>query len=722
MRKLRGAAKVDTSTMTLQADEIDYDEERGYAEARGHVIFDHYEGGEHIEADRVEYNLKDETGRYYEISGFSPAKIESRPGVLTTANPFSFRGKWAERFQDKYVLHDGMITDCRLPNPWWTLRGTTFDIIPGERAIAHNTVFRLRRVPLFYSPLFYRSLEKAPRQSGFLLPNIGNSSRRGKMIGVGYFWAINRSYDTTYRAQWFTERGVAHHFDFRGKPTDRSDFDVIVYGVNDRGLEVGPNFIRKEGGFLATLTGKADLAHGWYARGDLNYLSSYRFRQAFTESFYEAVFSESHSSGFVTKHWDTFGVSIVGSRIENFTDEVPVHTESGGNTIETFKDQSIVIRRAPSVEFNSREHEISDRILPIWVSFDTSAGFLNRNQLQFSTRQWVERVDFAPRVMTTMSWKDFHFTPSFGIRETSYGSSRDASGNITGNDVLRSSRDFSLDFRPPSLAKVFDSPSWLGKKLKHVIEPDVQYRFVTGINDFDRYIRFDETELESNTNEVEISITNRIYAKKKDDRVEEVFSWRVAQKRFFDPTFGGAVTSGRRNVVLSEAMLTGYAFLDGPRNYSPIVSTVRVNPDYRFGIEWRTDYDPLRGRIVNSSTTADARFAQYFVSIGHDQIRTSYLQDGTFLLQASNQMRGTVGFGQDNKRGWSSAFTAIYDYNLKQLQYATTQITYNTDCCGWSVQFRRFSFGARNENQFRVAFAVANIGSFGTLKRQERLF
>jgi LPS-assembly protein len=56
------------------------------------------------------------------------------------------------------------------------------------------------------------------------------------------------------------------------------------------------------------------------------------------------------------------------------------------------------------------------------------------------------------------------------------------------------------------------------------------------------------------------------------------------------------------------------------------------------------------------------------------------------------------------------------------MQCATAQVTYNTDCCGFSVQYHRFSFGVRNENQFRVAFSVANIGSFGTLKKQERLF
>jgi LPS-assembly protein len=56
------------------------------------------------------------------------------------------------------------------------------------------------------------------------------------------------------------------------------------------------------------------------------------------------------------------------------------------------------------------------------------------------------------------------------------------------------------------------------------------------------------------------------------------------------------------------------------------------------------------------------------------------------------------------------------------MQYSQTQVTYNTDCCGFSVQYRRFNLGVRDESQFRVSFAVANIGTFGTLKRQERIF
>jgi len=89
-------------------------------------------------------------------------------------------------------------------------------------------------------------------------------------------------------------------------------------------------------------------------------------------------------------------------------------------------------------------------------------------------------------------------------------------------------------------------------------------------------------------------------------------------------------------------------------------------------------------------------------------------------------MRGGVGYGNANQRGWNAGFTAIYDYRTSVIQFATTQVTYNTDCCGISVQYRRFGFKingiAREDNQFRVSFAIANVGAFGTLKKQERLF
>ncbi len=684
--RLRGAAKVQTSDLLLKADEIDYNRETGDAQARGNVHLQHFEGGEELWADRVDYNVDKETGKFYNVKGTSPVEFTPRQGILPSTNPFHFEGKWAERREEKYVLHDGFITNCKMPKPWWVLRGPVFDIVPNQRAIAYRSVFRMRWVPLFYTPFFYKSLEKLPRRSGFLTPTFGNSSRRGKMLGGGYYWAINRSYDATYLAQYFTQRGPAHRVEFRGKPNARTDFDAIVYGVNDR---------LNQGGVLASVQARSELAHGFRARVEANYLSSFVFRRNFTESINEMIQSEVHSVGYLEKDWSTFGLNVLMQRNENFQSTLP------GDTV--------VIRKLPEVTFTSRDRRLW-RNLPLWISWDSSAGLLHRTQLLFQTRQFMERMDLYPRVTTALRWKDFSLIPSVAIRETHYGESQ-RDGSIVGRNLNRGAREFDVTLVPPSLSRVFRGT------IKHVIEPRIAYRYVTGITDFDRYVRFDETELYSNTNELELSLTNRIFAKRPGGNVDELLSWQVWQKRYFDPTFGGAVVPGQRNTVLSALDLTPYAFIDGPRNYSPVVSVLRASPLPNIGIDWRADYDPLRHKVVNSGIGADVRINDYSVTLLHNTIRGVPL-----LSPASNQLFGEFRMGNENRRGWNARFGANYDFKFGIMRVATTQVTYNTDCCGFSIQYRRIGLLDRNENQYVFAFSVANLGSFGTLKRQDRMF
>jgi len=94
-----------------------------------------------------------------------------------------------------------------------------------------------------------------------------------------------------------------------------------------------------------------------------------------------------------------------------------------------------------------------------------------------------------------------------------------------------------MDLVMPSLQRIFEHPpKWLGQRLKHVIEPRASFKYVSGVTDFERLIRFDETDLVANTKEVELSIANRFYIKRKDGETFEAFSWTVAQRRYFDPT------------------------------------------------------------------------------------------------------------------------------------------------------------------------------------------
>jgi LPS-assembly protein len=705
VRKLRVSARLETTEMLLTADEIDYNEQTGDADARGNVTFENFDNGEKLSAVRMEYNLKEETGTFYEIKGSAPAKVDYRPGLLMTNNPFVFQGRWAQKVKNRYILYDGFVTNCKIPKPWWRLTGPRFDIIPGERALAYKSFFKVRRVPILYTPVFYKSLEEEPRRSGFLTPNAGRSTRLGWMYGLGYFWAINRSYDAMYRTRVFTQRGMSHEVDFRGKPRAGTEFNFTLYGVNDRGRLQDDGTRFKEGGYQYQISAKSIVGRGWTGFANINYLSSFLFRQAFTQSFNEAIFSEVNSIGYLSKSWSNYSFHVVIARHQLF---------QGSQ-----KADQIVSRKQPSFEFYVRDRQLSKKILPVWFSMESSAGFFRRQQLLFETRSFTQRLDAAPRLSTAMDFKGFRILPSITLHGTAYGARRDQeSFQVFGQNLNRFASDVNVDIVTPSLEKIYDSPKWLGGgKLKHVIEGRAGLRRVDGVNRFRETLRLDEIDILNNTTEGEIAIINRLYAKR-GNQIDEILTWQVWQRRYFDPTFGGAVVTGQRNVFASTIGLTGYAFFNGPRNYSPVVSALRMKPLPSTAIEWRTDYDPLFPRVSNSSVTADFRVKKkYSGAVGHNQVR-----GGEGQSPNANQLLARVGWGVEGKPGWRAGFNAVYDYRINTLQFATTEVSYTSDCCGLSFQHRRFSFGTRNENQFLVSFSVANIGSFGTLRKQERLF
>lgn len=727
LRKLHGHAQVQTSGLLIRADEMEYNEDTKDVVAKGNVYFHSFEKGEQLWCDHLAYNTETQRGKFYEVRGESMPRLVARKGILSGTSPYHFEGQWAERIGEQYILYNGWVTNCKMPNPWWKMVGPKFDIIPLDRAKAYKSWFILRRIPLFYAPYFYHSLQKEPRHSGFLIPNLVPRSQRGFMVGLGYFWAINRSYDVTYRFQDYNTNAFGHHVDFRGKPNARTDFDFILYGVQDRGGDPN-NGNQQFSGLNVYFVGRSDLGNGWHANGYMNYVSSFRFRQEWSESFNEAIGSEIHSEGYLEKNWSRYTFDLVASRLENFQS---VEVQEPGQT--NFTRNAVLLHKLPEGQFSGREQQLFHNV-PIWFSFYSAAGLLYRSQPifdskndlidNFQTAQFTTRVHLAPHITSALHLGGISFVPSMGIDETFYAQSQTPSTagtnlfQVANTDLVRSARDFSMDIILPSLARVFDKKTIFGDKLKHVIEPRATYRYVTGIaDDFNRFIRFDESDLLANTNELELSLTNRIFAKR-GDAVSEIFTWEVMQKRYFDPTFGGALVAGRPNVFTATADLTAYAFALGPRNYSPVVSLLRASPVEGLGFNWQADYDPYYHRIVDTSFSVDYNWKKYYhVSAGNSAVNTDPL-----LTPPANQFRARIGFGDPQHRGWNAGVDAVYDYRKAVLEYSTTQVTYNTDCCGFSVQYRRYNIGVRDESRLTIAFAIANIGTFGTLKKQDRLF
>ena len=201
-------------------------------------------------------------------------------------------------------------------------------------------------------------------------------------------------------------------------------------------------------------------------------------------------------------------------------------------------------------------------------------------------------------------------------------------------------------------------------------------------------------------------------------------TWELAQKYFLDPTFDGALAPNRRNVFTTTADFTGLAFVTDARHLSPITSRLRIQTSARTDAEWDLDYDFKKGRINGSTTFVNYHFGQFTVGGGDAFLLVpGGLTSTTPAQQDFHQFRILLGYGRPNKRGFSGASSFGFDANVGFLQYSTVQTTYNWDCCGVSLEYRRFALGSvRNENQFRFVFSLANIAAFGNLRRQERLF
>jgi LPS-assembly protein len=218
---------------------------------------------------------------------------------------------------------------------------------------------------------------------------------------------------------------------------------------------------------------------------------------------------------------------------------------------------------------------------------------------------------------------------------------------------------------------------------------------------------------------------------------QEWFSWRLTQRYFFDPTFGNAVVTGRRNIFDSTLALSGIAFLTEPRNISPLISRMRFRTSGHTDLEWDFDYDTGASRFTSSNIFLDARKGALFGGISYallqapgrfatETIDTNNNDQATLTTSPTSnfkQMRVLGGFGDPNRPGLAVAANAGIDINLDQIQYAAIQVNYNWNCCGLSVEYRKYELGAvRNENAYRFNFTLANIGSAGNLRRAERLF
>jgi LPS-assembly protein len=692
----------------LRADHMEYNDQTSEAFARGHVQYDYQ--NQHLEADEAHYNVSTSRGTFLHVRG--TVKIERRPNptILVTDNPLYFEARQVERFgSDFYIIHQAWITVCDPRHPKWQFYSPRARVRLGKTMALVNANFRLFNVPLIWMPYATAPASAKIRQSGLLVPVAGNSTSKGFVFGDEFYWAPVSWMDTTLGAEYLSRRGSAERAQFRAAPWENTVIRYDYFGVIDR---------EHQGGHQQRLAVQSLLPRDWRFVADVNELSSLTFQLAFSPTYGEAINSDIRSSIFLTHNFRGFSLNLASLNDRSFLNTNP--------------QMSVILRNAPQARFGSVEQQPSER-LPFYLGFDAFAGAVRRDDNGFApsatyvpieTPNFVSRMEFAPRVTLPLHFGPWlNATATAAFRTTYYGASLTPTGVVSTQSVTRNDGEFTFDLRLPRFERVFDPVSSdkakPRRRYKHTIEPHITYRDVTGIDNFSQFIRFDADATRTNTNEVEYGLTQRFWMKSADDQPQELVSWSLVQKRYFDPTFGGAILDGQRNVFAPLDSVSPFAFALGPRNSSPIVSDFRITPAGRFDTEQFLEYDPQLRKITAIGTLVKVRpYREFFATVAHFR-----LQADPILQPLANQVRVLMGYGSETRRGFNVTTGISYDITNSALQNQLVQISYNGKCCGLALEYRRIELGqVRTDNQFRVAFIIANIGTFGNLRHQEKIF
>ena len=133
--KLDGDVEILFQSYVMRAEHVTYNDASGAVEATGGVVFDGGPHDVHMLAGHANYNVKSETGAFFDVSGTFGAVVRGRTVVLTTSNPFVIAGKEVRKVgRNRYIVLHGSITSCAEQSPTWTFNAEKIDLLAGVEA------------------------------------------------------------------------------------------------------------------------------------------------------------------------------------------------------------------------------------------------------------------------------------------------------------------------------------------------------------------------------------------------------------------------------------------------------------------------------------------------------------------------------------------------------------------------------------------------------------
>ena len=659
--KAEGYVSIRSGSVHLTADRVDFWPAEGRVVAEGNVVYQ--QDDQKIVAARLEADLNTKTGRFLNAYGMAGRDLYFYGDVIEKIS------------EDTYVIEGGAFTSCSQPTPRWHFTAGKATVRRDHHVALHHALLRVKSLPVFYVPYLYYPITDKDRSTGFLMPQIGNSSLKGFIINQAFFWAINRSMDATFTFERFSEIGNGGSVQYRyvESPGSRGEIDTFfIKNSLENTQEYTINAFMNQ-----RLPGK------FKAVARVDFFSSFEFQQQFQENYNRATRRSKRASGTISGSFNQYSIRVLFDRNDT-----------------SFGERVAVRKVLPSAKVSSRPSEIFGS--PILFSFKSEAASLAR-----TTRGELfayQRFDVLPTVsypFTGLSYLTARL--SLSGRYTHYTSAL-SGGVLEDVGIDRKYFETRMDVRGPTFAKIFNSDkSGYAAAYKHIIEPQVVWSYRSRVDNFDFIPKFDGQDYVPGTNQVAFSLVNRFLAKrivngKEQQTATEMLTWTLSQRYFFNI-----------NASLYDRQFSTPYFSEGgiPSSRSPITSRVNYRPSRNLTASWNLDYD-MNFNAIRSSSTAATYGGRWGSVRGLWTRRNIPDRD----VKRSNFRLGTA---LNVARGTQVNFDTSYDVTSRELTNVRAGVVYNIQCCGFMVEFNRFNFrGFREENIFRFGITLANLGSFGT--------
>jgi LPS-assembly protein len=727
-------------TYRLQADKVTVYEATNKAIAEGNVVFDQGDQ-QRITGSRAEWNYRTKTGFFLNSTGYTN---QTQDGTR-----LYFTADRVERVSlDTIVADNVQVTACDEDVPKWSFHAKRAKITTGDRVRIYSPSVRIKNLPIFYLPYASISIKHRDRASGFLTPTLGGSGAKGFRISNAYYQTLGRSADVTLRNDIYASRGIGFGMDLRTRANSRSFLNAGFYSVKDRMLGPAEDATHPDqGGSTFYVDGVHYFPNGFIAAADVNVTSNLAFRQVFSDNIQQAISPEERSQVFVNKDFHDYSFNFLAR-----------------SQVTSLSNSRIRIRQLPSITIDRRPSPLSFlKQLPIYFSYEAGAEGVSRKETvddlvlfriaaggdPIITPSVVQRFDFHPRLTVPVNFAGFTITATGGGRATFYSNSIDPVNRaILSQNITRAYGEFELDVRPPAFARNFTRKSGTFF-FRHVIEPYFTYRKISGVNNFDRVIRFDYIDALADTNEIEFGLANRFFTRRSTENVSsaaveetksgervpissqpyEALTITVRMKYFFDRFFGGALKPGQRNQFYPINTFSGFSYGGVPRAFSPLNVEARYRPRRDVHVDLRTDVDTHGGGLRTMSATfgVSRALVQAFQTFYYTRA-IELVPELEQYADARGKEPGTLRGSQwspavflgDREEGLFGGASFFFDFQTRpgnrgsSLISSTITVGYSWDCCAVTAQNYTYNVGVRDENRVVFSFRLNGIGTFGT--------